>query len=175
MIVIALDTAISTGIAVGPIGGKPKAWTVNLGSVSWDQRFARCLRLVERYATEYQPHLIAVEAPAAGNFTNADLVGLTICVRAQAARMGIRCVSYFPNSVRKHFLGKALTAKDFPGRTKAASKAAIKGAVIARCHQLGWDVSGGDAADAAALWDYASALESRAHQMTSLPGLWGKR
>ena len=30
----------------------------------------------------------------------------------------------------------------------------------------------GDADDAAALWDYAMAKESRAHQVTSLPGLF---
>ena len=69
-------------------------------------------------------------------------------------------------------LGKALTGRDFPALNRAAAKKAIKGAVIARCNLLGWAVDGADAADAAALWDFATSMESRAHQMTSLPGMF---
>lgn len=172
MKVLAFDTAISTGCAFGVAGGTPKTWQVALGKTSWDARFARCLRMVESYAKQFEPDLIVVEAPAAGNFSNADLVGLSICVRAQAARMGIPVKSYYPNPVRKYFLGKALTSRDFPGKTKAAAKGAIKAAVIARCHLLGWDVVGSDAADAAALWDYACSQESRAHQLSTVGGLF---
>lgn len=32
-----------------------------------------------------------------------------------------------------------------------------------------------DAADAAALWDYTCAMESHAHQLTSLPGMFTGR
>lgn len=172
MKVLAFDTAIKTGVCIGDAGATPHAWTVDLGKALWELRFARTLRMVERYATQYRPDLIVVEAPAAGGYSNADLVGLTVCVRAQAAKMGIQSKLYYANSVRKHFLGKALKAKDFPGKSHAAAKGAIKAQVIARCQLLGWNIEQADAADAAALWDYACAQESRAHQMTSIPGLF---
>jgi NAD(P)-dependent dehydrogenase (short-subunit alcohol dehydrogenase family) len=116
--------------------------------------------------------VVAVEAPVGGRDANALLIGLVACVKGEAARHGVRVVEYYPASVRKHFMGKALAARDFPGKSRAASKAAIKGAVMARCKALGWNVETGDAADAAALWDYACALESRSHQVTHLPGLF---
>jgi Holliday junction resolvasome RuvABC endonuclease subunit len=172
--VLAFDTAIKTGVAVGSTGAAPRTTTINLGKASWEVRYARMLRLVERYVTDFSPDLVAVESPAAGGFQNLDLIGLTVCVRAQAARMGVRSVSYMPNSVRKHFLGKALSARDFPGKTRAAAKGAIKAQVIARCQLLGWDITDPDAADAAALWDFALSKESRAHQVTTLGGLFGK-
>lgn len=175
MKVLAFDTAILTGVAFGCAGGTPHAFTVDLGKAEWDVRFARALRMVERYVSDFRPDIVAVEGPAAGGYQNLDLIGLTVCVRAQARRMGCQTRVYMANSVRKHFLGKALKAKDFPGKTHAAAKAAIKGQVIQRCRALGWKIDEPDAADAAALWDYACALESQSHQMTSLPGIFAGR
>lgn len=172
---LAFDTAIRTGVAFGRAGERPRAWSIALGKESWDERFSRMLRAVEKYAVDLKPNLIAVEAPAAGGQGNPDLIGLTVLVRAQATRMGIRCVTYYPNSVRKHFLGKSLTARDFPGKSRAAAKAAIKTAVVSRCQLLGWNIDDTDAADAAALWDYALSLESRSHQVSSIGGLFGGR
>lgn len=174
MKVLAFDTAISTGVCFGAAGEKPRAWVVNLGKADWDVRFSRCLRMVDHYVSEFRPDLVAVEAPAAGGLGNPDLIGLTVCVRAQAARRGIPVMAYYPNSIRKHFLGKALQARDFPGRSKAAAKGQIKAQVVARCQMLGWDIEAHDAADAAALWDYACAMQSRAHQVTSLGGLFAE-
>jgi len=171
---LAFDTAIKTGVAFGAVGDVPRAFTVDLGRVAWEVRYARMLRAVEHYVREFNPSIVVVESPAAGGYQNLDLIGLTVCVRAQAARMGVRSISYMPNSVRKHFLGKALSARDFPGKTRAAAKGAIKAQVIARCRLLGWDISEPDAADAAALWDYALSLESRAHQMTTVGGIFGR-
>lgn len=172
--VLAFDTAIKTGVAVGDAGARPRAWSVNLGKADWDIRFARALRMVERYVNEFNPDIVAVEGPAAGGYQNLDLIGLTVCIRAQAARMGKRTVVYMPNSVRKHFMGRALSAKDFPGKSHAAAKAAIKAQVIGKCRILGWDIEDPDAADAAALWDCALAHESRSHQMVSVGGLMGR-
>lgn len=170
--VLALDTAIATGCAFGVAGGKPHCLTVNLGKASWDTRFARMLRLVDHAITKFNPDLLAVEGTAAGSYGNPDLIGLAICARAQASLRGVRTAIYMPNSVRRHFLGKALTARDFPGRTKGAAKAAIKGQVIARCVLLGWDVADDNQADAAALFDFACSMESRSHQMTTVGGLF---
>lgn len=172
---LAFDTATRTGVCIGDAGSTPRAWAVDLGKADWNTRFSRTLRMVERYVNEFNPDIVAVEAPAAGGFQNLDLIGLTVCVRAQAALMGKRPVVYMANSVRKHFLGRALRASDFPGKSHGASKAAIKGQVIAKCRLLGWDITDPDAADAAALWDYALSLESRAHQVTSIAGLFAGR
>lgn len=169
---LAFDTAIKTGVCVGDAGSRPRAFTVDLGKVEWDIRFARALRMTERYIAEFKPDLVAIEAPAAGGYQNLDLIGLTVCVRAQAKLMGCKVAVHYPNSVRKHFLGKALKAKDFPALNHSAAKKAIKSQVIARCQLLGWAIEDPDAADAAALWDFACSLESRSHQITSLPGLF---
>ncbi len=170
--ILALDTAISTGCAFGVAGGKPICWTVNLGEASWDIRFSRMLRLVRHAVETHRPDMLAIEGTAAGGHGNPDLIALAGCARAQAALMGLQVKVYMPNSVRRHFLGKALTARDFPGKTKGAAKGAIKAAVIARCHLLGWDVKDDNQADAAALYDLAASLTSRAHQMTTVGGLF---
>lgn len=170
--ILALDTAISTGCAFGVAGETPVFWTVNLGKVSWDTRFARMLRLVRSAVERHGPEIIAVEGTAAGGYGNPDLIGLAHCARAQAALMGVQSRVYMPNSVRRHFLGKALTARDFPGKTKGAAKGAIKAQVIAKCHLLGWMVEDDNQADACALWDYTASLESRDHQMTTIGGVF---
>ena len=175
MILLAFDVASTTGVCVGQAGGKPRAWAVNLGrGGSETDRLAKALRMVAAYIVQFKPDVVAVEAPVGGKDANALLIGLAACVKGEAARHGCKVVEYFPATVRKQFLGKALTSRDFPGKSKAASKAAIKGAVVARCHMLGWTVESGDAGDAAALWDYSCAMESRAHQVTSLPGLFAR-
>lgn len=171
MKVLAFDLATKTGIAYGESGGKPKAGSVGLGA-NEDQRYAKAISLCGNLIERFQPDLVAVEAPVGGANASAFLIGLIACVKGEATRRGIRVVSYYPATIRKHFLGKALTARDFPSKNATAAKKAIKASVMARCHLLGWDVKDGDAADAAALWDYASAMESRAHQMTSLPGMF---
>lgn len=170
---LAFDVATITGVAVGNAGEKPRAWAVDLGKGGPElARLAKALRMTAFYIREHKPDLVAVEAPIGGKDAGPLLIQLAGCVKAEAARLGCRVVEYYPATVRKHFLGKALTSRDFPSKSKAAAKAAIKAAVVARCRLLGWDVTGGDAGDAAALWDYACSLESRSHQMTSVPGLF---
>jgi Holliday junction resolvasome RuvABC endonuclease subunit len=158
--VLAFDTATCTGVAFGAIGGRPKCWSVNLGSVDWSIRFSKTLRMVAHYAKTLEPDLIAVETFVGGPKANSNLVGLVACVQGEATRLGIRTVSYYPASVRKHFLGGI----------KGAGP--IKSQVLARCRLLGWDVPNTDAADAAALWDYTCALQSRAHQVATVGGLF---
>jgi hypothetical protein len=174
MKVIAFDIATVTGVAFGLAGGTPKAWAVDLGKgQSEDARFSKALRMTAHYCTSLQPDLVAVEAAIGGKDANAYLIGLVACVRGEATRHGVRCVSYHSGSIRKHFIGKAMTTRDFPGMSAAKAKLAIKGKVLWRCNLLGWNVTGLDAADAAATWDFACAMESRAHQMSSVGGLFG--
>lgn len=171
MRVLALDLASSTGVAFGVAGGKPQAGAVHLGATE-AQRYAKAISLTCGLIAKWSPDLVTVEAPVGGAKASAFLIGLVACVTGEATRLKVPVKAYFPATVRKHFLGKALTARDFPGKNHAAAKKAIKGAVMARCHLLGWEAPNGDCADALALWDYACAMESRSHQVTSLPGLF---
>mgnify|MGYP000523576001 CR=1 FL=1 len=176
MMVLAVDLATRTGCAYGATGTSPTTWAVDFGRFKdHDARLAQVLRWVRHQHDTICPDLIAVEAPIGGKEASALLIGMAACVRAQAADLGIASVFYASSSVRKHFLGKALVARDFPGLGQAAAKLAIKGKVLQRCKALGWEVGGLDEADAAALWDYACARESTAHQMHTVGGLFGEQ
>ena len=173
MNILAFDIASKTGVCIGRAGETPRAWSVAFGKGSDEDRFSKAIRMTAAYVAKFQPDLVAVEEPVGGRDANALLIGLCACVKGEAARHGVRVVGYYPASVRKHFLSKALTARDFPALNRTAAKKAIKGAVIAKCNLLGWQIDDPDAADAAALWDFAASLESRAHQMTTVGNLFG--
>jgi Holliday junction resolvasome RuvABC endonuclease subunit len=160
--VLAFDTATKTGVAFGGAGEKPRAWSVDLGKTDWPVRFSKTLRMVSHYVETLKPDLIAVEAFVGGPKANSNLVGLVACVQGEAVRLGVPVVSYYPATVRKHFLGGI------------RSKAPIKAQVYARCRMLGWSVEDLDAADAAALWDYTCSLQSRSHQIASIGGLFSE-
>lgn len=167
MRIAALDVASVTGLAVGNCGQRPKAWSVDLRQAgrSEDARFSEVLKLTHGIISRHKPDLIVVEAPIGGRDANALLIGLVSCVRGCAFNFGVPCQSVMPSTVRKHFLGKAKTSRDFPGLSQAKAKLAIKKEVLARCHLLGWDVPDLDAADAAATWDWAGAVYGRAQSV----------
>jgi Holliday junction resolvasome RuvABC endonuclease subunit len=169
MICLAFDTATKTGVCVGSAGSRPRAWSVNLGlarrpdnSIDWAPRFAKTLRMVSYYISEFRPDVVAVEAFVGGPKANTDLAGLVACVLGEAQRLGVKPVSYYPATIRKHFLGGV----------SRSNKTPIKSQVYAKCQILGWNVPDTDAADAAALWDYTCSLQSRAHQISSVGGLF---
>jgi hypothetical protein len=158
VIIVALDIATQTGVAVGSPGRAPKSWSVDLGKGrSEDARFSKALVLTHELIERFRPDLIAVEAAVGGKFASAFLIGTVACVRGVCANRGVPVRPYTSGSVRKHFLGRALAKRDFPALKPGAATRAIKGEVIARCRLLGWDVPDADAADAAALWDFACA------------------
>lgn len=160
MKIVALDLATITGVAVGETGCEPLCWSENLGKgASEDARFSKVLWLTGKLIAEHKPDFIAIEAAIGGRDASAFLVGLVSCVRGVTYNRGVPVRVYHRSSILRHFVGKALTARDFPGSSKAKAKQAIKDAVIARCRLLGWTVDGPDSADAAALLDYAMALE----------------
>jgi hypothetical protein len=177
VIILALDLAGVTGVAVGAPGGAPTAWSVDLGkSRSEDARFSKALVLTHKLIETHKPDLIAIEAPVGGPKTSHFLVGLVACVRGCAFNRKVRVEAYNIASIRKHFCGGHVTSAAYghlePKRRKAAARAAGKNLVMQRCRQLGWQADDDNAADAAALWDYACALASRSHQLTSIPGLF---
>lgn len=116
--------------------------------------------MTAHYITELRPDLVAVEAFVGGPKANSNLVGLVACVQGEATRLGVRVVSYYPASVRAHFLG----------RGKGVGP--IKSQVFAKCRLLGWDPKDTDCSDSLALWDYALSMESRSHQVTTVGGLF---
>lgn len=160
--VLAFDTATVTGCAFGVAGGKPRAWSVDLGKAAWPVRFAKTLRMTEAYVERFKPDLVVVEAFVGGPKANTDLAGLVACVLGQASRMGCNTASYYPATIRKHLLG-----------TISKSKVPIKSRVYAQCRLLGWDVPDLDAADAVAAWAYACAVHSKVHT-NDIGGLFAK-
>lgn len=172
-VILALDVATRCGIAVGDTRSHPKAWSVDLGSGrSEDHRFSECLRLTHGLIETHNPDLIVVEAFIGGKHASAYLIGLVACVRGCAANRSVKCEMVFPATVRKHFMGRALTSRDFPGLKQAKAKLAIKGAVAERCRLLGWNVETGDEADACAIWDWACATYAPRYQAKPLGGLF---
>ncbi len=161
--VLAFDTATKTGVAIGSAGETPRAFSVDLGKVDWCVRFSQLLRLTNKLITDHQPDLVVVEAFVGGPKANTDLAGLVACVLGESDRLKVKTATYYPATIRKHFLG---------GVSKS-SRTPIKVQVAQKCAMLGWDVGDTDAADAAALWSYACALVSRDHQMTDVGSLFG--
>lgn len=168
MKVLAFDAASRTGVAVGSAGNSPRAFSVDLsvqrepGKAPWERRFSRLMRLTQKMIAEHKPDLVVVEEVVqGGRKAQWQLLGLVACIQGQADLMGVPVKAYWPASIRSHFLGRG-----------KKTKTPIKAQVFAKCQMLGWDVPDLDAADAMALWDYAMALESRAHQMSSVGGLF---
>jgi Holliday junction resolvasome RuvABC endonuclease subunit len=93
-------------------------------------------------------------------------------VRGVAANRGVECEQFHSGSIRKHFLGKAYTSRDFPHLKPAAAKKAIKQLVIDRCGLLKWEAEDDNAADALALWDYTCANKVKTYQPKPLGGLF---
>lgn len=170
MRVVALDIATRTGIAVGDVGADPSAWSVDLGAgKSEDARFAKLLATVDKLIRAEAPDLVAIEAPIGGPHASALLIGFVAIARGVCAARGVPVKAITSASVRKHFLGHVPTVRGQSAKNKAAAKKAIKEQVMARCKLLGWDMPDHDAADAAACWDYACALESPAAALRSAP------
>lgn len=163
MKVMAFDIATRCGVAFGTAGGTPRATAVDLGKGFSDaERFAKVIGATRRLLERFEPDLVAFEEAVGGPKTSHFLVGIAACFQGQAAAMGYRPRPVPIATVRKHFLGKHLTAQHFPGLSKGRARLAIKRQVVARCTALGWEVKDDDEADACAIWDYACATWGRA-------------
>jgi Holliday junction resolvasome RuvABC endonuclease subunit len=173
MKIVALDIATQTGVAVGESGTTPKAWSVDLGKgLSEGVRFSQILKLTHGLIATHEPDLVAVEAAIGGKNASAYLIGLVACVRGVSANRGVECEQFHSGSIRKHFLGKAYTSRDFPHLKVAHAKRAIKQLVIDRCALLKWEAEDDNAADALALWDYTCAHKATSYQAAPLGGLF---
>lgn len=174
MKILALDVASVTGICVGSSGAIPKAWSVDLGKGrSEDARLSQALSMTHGLIVKHNPDLIVIEAAIGGKNASAFLIGLTCCVRGCAFNRGVKAVQVYPATVRKHFVGKAKTSRDFPTLKANAAKKAIKQEVAERARLMGWSIPDLDAADAAATWDWAQATYSKRYQSAPIGGLFG--
>lgn len=165
MKIIALDLATKCGVAIGCPGNAPVFSTEILGKAgeAHGARFAQAVRMMNRLIKEHEPDFIALEAPigvhGGGSKKRPEvLMGLRACVMAVAHMRHVPFEQYEVRTIRKHFLGNG-------GLNRAAAKAAA----IKRCQMLGWNPKNDDEADAGALWDYACALNSRAHSISTTP------
>lgn len=177
MIVLALDLAGVTGVAVGSPGGQPAAWSVDLGKArSEDFRFSQALVLTQKLIQTHKPDLIAIEAPVGGPKTSHFLVGLVACVRGCAFNHRVKIESFNIASIRKHFVGGHITSSAYkhldPKKRKGAAREAGKSLVMQKCRLLGWEAEDDNAADACALWDAACSQLSRSHQISTIGGLF---
>jgi Holliday junction resolvasome RuvABC endonuclease subunit len=170
--ILALDIATNTGICVGAPGANPKAWSVNLGQAPEARRLSNALRMAHGLIETHKPDLIVVEAAIGGKNASAYLTKLLGCVEGCAYNRGVNLTSVYPATVRKHFMGKAKTSRDFPHLKPAKAKLAIKEEIAQRCRLLGWDVPDLDAADAAATWDWACATQVKGYQAKPTGGLF---
>lgn len=175
MKILALDLATNTGIAVGSAGSVPLSWSENIGGPPDERRFSNILRLTDRLIKKHEPDFIALEAAVGGPKASAYLIGLVACVRGASFNRGIASETFHLGSIRKHFIGKALTTNHFPGMSHTQAKKAIKQTVISRCNLLGWKPPDDDAADAMALWDYAMAQKNPRYQAKPVGGLFQRK
>lgn len=175
MLVMAFDIATSTGVAFGRVGEVPRTTTINLGRVNQDaKKFAKVGSMVSVLLTKYKPDLVVFEAPIGGPKTSHFLVGAAAVFTGRVEEMGFRCEQVHSSTARKHFMGRALQVKDFPGKNVDQRKKALKQVIIDRCYLLGWKVQTDDEADACAIWDYACATYGRAQSIPA-GGLFTKQ
>jgi len=172
--VLALDLATLTGVAVGSAGESLDFWTHDLGKGASEQhRFGRAIVLTSDLIRDHKPDLVAIEAAVGGQTASQFLTGLVACVRGVCAIRGVDCETFHIGSIRRHFVGKSLTVKDFPGMNRGAAKKAIKDVIIQRCRALGYDPRDDNQADAISLHDYACAIKAQKYQAKPVGGLFG--
>ena len=154
---LALDIATVSGFAIdGPEDWKPLTGTVRCTADGDD--YGRAYVAFERWLTDFiavhRPDVMAFEAPLivggrsgtsrpTNHGTARLLFGLSAVAELVGNRAGLRVFECHIQTVRRHFTGN--------GRCQKAE-------VRARCRTLGWDVQSNDAADAAAIWDFARSV-----------------
>ena len=161
-IIMSLDLAGNAGVGEGRPGQTPRLYDVELRKEGddWEDTWCRAVGWVadrlyfERAAVEAGDFRIIVEAPIfvgkpGAKNAKSELVTkcLWACITGFARARGVMVRRVGVNTVRAQFLGRG----DLPG--DAAKREARR-----VCRALGWNPSSLDAADAGALWWYASNL-----------------
>lgn len=168
MKILAMDIALRTGLAFGGVRDEngvllpPMTKVIDLDTGRNEaRRLAKAARMARGFIEARKPDFVALECPI-GPKASGILWMLYGVIQAQVELMGVEQATYQVSSIRKHFLGKHLTTRDYPGLTKDEARREIKKVVINRCRALGWQVDTDDEADACALLDYALAKKGAA-------------
>ncbi len=170
--ILALDTATTTGWAAGEPGGPPEFGSRRFEADNNAEIFAQFRFWLNALAFRFKPKLIVFEAPyipvphqprfqKAGTAwspgrgpppmnakTIRRLVGLVALVECCASELRIECLEATTGEISKFFTG----------RFRHGGREAKKAATVEMCRLYGWNVGNDDnAADALALWAMAEA------------------
>ncbi len=164
MRVLGLDIATCSGFAVDPPDGGDKPLTGTFRAEHFGDELGRAFVAFEEWLEGmlrlHRPDCLAFEAPLVIGGTGGStrqtthqtvrkLFGLATIAELVGTRGRIAVFECHIQSVRKHFVGS--------GR-------ADKREILHRCRVLGWQVKDDNAADAAAIWDYARSILNAAER-----------
>lgn len=156
-VILCLDLATRMGWACGVPGGTPRSGSVRLAPPGSDHGMiaAGFIKWLHDFNALEHPRAVFFEAPlnpfvmgGRSNFETVQvLLGLPFALRGVCSLLAIpRVEAAAISDIRKHFLGK-----------QRLSGADAKRAVMAMCRNEGWEPADDNAADALALFSYASA------------------
>lgn len=169
--ILALDTATTTGWAAGRVGDRPTWGHRSFAGDSNGEVFARFRIWLCQRCYELKPYLITFESPyipmprqprfaAAGAAvargkgpppmnakTLRRLIGFVDYVEGTAAELGIRCAEATSSEIAKFFTGRFV-----------AKRVEKKAAAMEMCRRFGWEVSDDNEADALGLWAMAESI-----------------
>lgn len=155
--ILCLDMATTTGFAHGAPGAeRPFTGSIRFAppGASHGEISAAMIRWLSDLLKVVEPASVWIEAPQSANRmagrTTAStlrlLAGLPFAAEGVCHLFGVYSIwEAEASDVRRHFL-QANPARD-----------SAKRMTVAKCRALGWEVADDNAADAAALWSYASA------------------
>lgn len=186
MNILALDLATTTGVAFGDASiGKPSKYystrfakpgsgpdIVGCAFLTWFADLTRVERFDAVFIERAMHPSIAAKIGTTAE-TNMILVGLAFMASSFARARNIPRVEFIDaQAAKKHFAGQARFKNEVDPVTgkEVKSREVGKRATIARCQQLGLNVSDDNTADAIALWMFgASKVNPRlAHVSTPL-------
>ena len=154
MKIAALDLATNTGVAVGIAGFRPTMFSERMADPGADhaERFAYCLEFMNMLIRDHRPDLIVIEEPIPGGVKGGKeriflSAGFRACVFGVSRMRRVRVDECSVQSVRKHFIGHGTLPRDEAKRQ-----------VFAECERRGWTCTDDNQSDAAAVWDYACAI-----------------
>lgn len=154
--ILALDTATTTGWAAGKPGDTPKCGARRFGGGSTGEVIGLFRYWLNGRCDEFDPTLIVFEkpyiprggrkGPMIPEATIRRLLGIAAQVEAVAWERKIACREASPLEIARFFIG-----------TQTLKRAEKKAATIAMCGRYGWLTESDDVADALALWAMAEA------------------
>lgn len=170
-VVAALDLASSSGLAWGPVNGRPHTRTLVLGAkgATAEEKGIKLMLDLRDFFKLVQPDLMVIEKPlnvaiiakmGATFDTMAILYGLPFIARMVCRTSGIHRVAWADvQDVRHHFTGQRTFKEgyDVMRKKKISSRQMAKSATMNVCRLRGWEIDSDDAADAAAAWSWGCA------------------